>query len=66
MIYSFVPIADNGLPNIVQPVQDNPVTISDGQYTGFTLEILDQNFKQIDILDPTISIVLKFRIPREE
>ncbi len=49
-----------------QPVNDHYIKIRNGQYLNFTVEFLDQEYKRVEILDPSTVISLNFKVPREK
>jgi hypothetical protein len=48
------------------PSINNYVNIRDGVYSNFTLELVDQTFQRIDIKDPTILVMVNFKIQVEK
>jgi hypothetical protein len=44
------------------PSLSNHIRIADGQYSSFTVNLIDQNYQRVDIKDPNSVIILHFRI----
>jgi hypothetical protein len=63
IIYSFTN-AGVGFGDMIEknPVINNYVNIRDGVYSNFTIEFVDQNFQRIDIKDPSILVMMNFKI----
>lgn len=67
IIYSFTTGA-SGFGDMIEksPVSENYVNIRDGIYSNFTIEIVDQTYNRIEIKDPSILLMINFRIEVDE
>ena len=48
------------------PVLENYVNVRDGQYSSFTIEFVDQNYRRINIKDPELLVILNFKLVKPE
>jgi hypothetical protein len=58
LFYSFTPQVPFGTQMVIEPKFPIAVPIFEGTYSTFTLQITDQNFKPVTIIDPNMIIVL--------
>jgi hypothetical protein len=58
LFYSFTPQVPFGTQMVIEPKFPIAVPIFEGTYSTFTLQITDQNFKPVTIIDSNIIIVL--------
>lgn len=67
IIYSFT-TGSSGFGDMIEktPVSENYVNIRDGIYSNFTIDLVDQTYNKIDIRDPSILIMVNFRIEVKE
>lgn len=67
IIYSFT-TGSSGFGDMIEktPVSENYVNIRDGIYSNFTIDLVDQAYNKIDIRDPSILVMVNFRIEDKE
>lgn len=67
IIYSFT-TGSSGFGDMIEktPVSENYVNIRDGIYSNFTIDLVDQAYNKIDIRDPSILVMVNFRIEVKE
>jgi hypothetical protein len=67
IIYSFT-TGGSSFGDMIEktPVVNNSVSIRDGVYSNFTIELVDQNYQRIDIKDPSVLVMVNIRMPVEK
>lgn len=66
LLYSFSPIGNFGEQFTISPNQYSFIDTQAGQYDSFRLQILDQNFRNVELNDPVITILLVITDPDEK